>query len=106
MRGISLLAVSLSLMAQRSLMGLGLGLLIIEASRAHSETHQDSTGRVISPTQRPLHDNTQHSQETDIHATRRDSNPVATDPRLISFGHCVRQLFRWLLVILWRRVIQ
>ena len=29
----------------------------------------DPSGRVISPTQRPLPDNTQHSQQTDIHAT-------------------------------------
>jgi hypothetical protein len=27
-----------------------------------------SSGRVISPSQRPLPDNTQHSQQTDIHA--------------------------------------
>ena len=35
------------------------------------ETHyirQDSSGRVISPTQRPPNNYTQHSQETDIHA--------------------------------------
>jgi hypothetical protein len=41
---------------------------------------------VISPTQRPLPDNIQHSQETDIHApcgirTRDPSNEVAADPR-------------------------
>ena len=37
----------------------------------HTQTHhtrQDSSGRVTSPTQRPLPDNTQHSQQTDIHA--------------------------------------
>ena len=45
------------------------GLLIIEASRSHTHTHHsryDSSGRVISQTQRPLPDNTQHSQQTDI----------------------------------------
>jgi hypothetical protein len=38
----------------------------------HTQTHhtrQDSSGRVISLTQRPLPDNTQHSQQTDIHAS-------------------------------------
>ena len=40
----------------------------------HDYTHwthhtlEDPSGRTISPTQRPLPDNTQHSQETDIHA--------------------------------------
>jgi len=41
-------------------------------SRIHDQTQThhtwyDSSGRVTSPTQRPLPDNTQHSQETDIH---------------------------------------
>jgi len=36
--------------------------LIIEVSRSHSDT----SGRVISPSQRSLPDNTQHSQQTDI----------------------------------------
>jgi hypothetical protein len=35
-------------------------------TQAH-HTRQNSSGRVISPTQRPLPDDTQHSQETDIH---------------------------------------
>jgi len=46
--------------------------------RDHIQTHhtqQDFSGRVISPTLRPLPDNTQHSQETDIHTTARASNP-------------------------------
>jgi len=47
---------------------------------------------VISPTQRPLPDNTQHSQETDIHApgTFWTSNPsklAAADPHLRHRGH-------------------
>jgi len=49
----------------------GQGLLIHEVSRSHSTTNQnrqDSSERVISPTQRPLTDNTRHSQQTDIHA--------------------------------------
>jgi hypothetical protein len=44
----------------------------------HIQTHhilQKSSGRVISPTQRFLSDNTQHSSERGIHAPRRDSNP-------------------------------
>ena len=44
----------------------------------HSQTHYtrwDSSGRVISPTQKPLPDNTQHTQQTDINAPRRNSNP-------------------------------
>jgi len=47
----------------------GQGLLILEVSRSHSTTQhsrKDSSGRVISPSQRPLPDNTQHSQEKDI----------------------------------------
>jgi hypothetical protein len=71
----------------------GQGLLIIEASWSHSDTSHsvDSSGRVISPTQRPLPDNTQHSQETDIHAaggirTRNPSMRAAADPRLGGIG--------------------
>ena len=46
----------------------------------HTQTHHtryDSSGRVISPTQRPLHDNTKHSQQTDIQSPPPwwDSNP-------------------------------
>ena len=55
----------------------GQGLLIHEVSRSHTTTHHsryDSSGRVISPSQRPLPDNTQNSQETDIHA------PVGFEP--------------------------
>ena len=50
-----------------------------------SDTHrtqQDSSGRMIGPTQRPLPDKTQHSQETDIHVpggilTHKPSKRVA-----------------------------
>ena len=73
----------------------GQGLLIHEVSRSHTTTHhsrQDSSGRVISPTQRPLPDNTQHSQQTDIHApsgirTHNPSKQAAADPRLRPRGH-------------------
>jgi len=50
----------------------GHGLLILEVSRSHTtkcHSRQDSSGRVISPSQRPLPDSTQHSQQTNIHAT-------------------------------------
>ena len=46
------------------------GLHILEVSRSHTTQHsrQDSSGRVISSSQRPLPDNTQHSQQTNTHA--------------------------------------
>ena len=48
--------------------------------------------RVISRTLRPVPDNTQHSQQTDIHApdgcrTRNPSKRAAANPRLIPRGH-------------------
>jgi hypothetical protein len=49
----------------------GHGHPIHEVSRSHSTTNHrrlDSSGRVISSSQRPLPDNTQHSQQTNIHA--------------------------------------
>ena len=49
----------------------GQGLLIHEFSRSYTTTHhsrQDSSGRSISSSQRPPADNTQHSQQTNIHA--------------------------------------
>ena len=48
---------------------LGQGLLIVKDSRPQTnQSREDSSGRVISPMQRPLPDNSQHSEETDIHA--------------------------------------
>jgi hypothetical protein len=50
---------------------LGKGLLTREVSRSHTTTQYvryDSSGRVISSSQRPLSDNTQLSLQTDIHA--------------------------------------
>jgi hypothetical protein len=52
----------------------GLGRLFLEVSISHTHTlkhthsRYDSSERVISSSQRPLLDNNQHSQETDIHA--------------------------------------
>ena len=57
----------------------GHGLLILDVSRSHTTTHHsrlDSSGRVISSSQRPLPDNTRHSQQTNIHA------PVGFEPKI------------------------
>jgi hypothetical protein len=76
------------------------GLLIHEVSRSHTTTHhsrKDSSGRVISPSHRPLPDNTQRSQQTDIQAprgirTHNLSRPAAADPHLRPRGYWDRQL--------------
>jgi len=68
--------------------------LITEGSRPHSDTLH-SVGLVWTsnwPTQRPLHDNTQHSQERNIHflrgiQTHNPSNQMAADPRLRPCSH-------------------
>jgi len=78
----------------------GQGLLILDVSRSHTTTHhsrQDSSGRVISSSQRPLPDNTQQSQQTDIHApggirTHNLSRRAAADLRLRWRGHWDRRL--------------
>ena len=47
------------------------GAPILDVSRSHTTTQrswEDSSGRVISSSQRPLPDNTRHSQQTNIHA--------------------------------------
>ena len=80
----------------------GHGLLILdEISRSHTTTHhsrQDSSGRVISPSLRPLPDKTQHSQQKNIHApggirTHNLRSRAAADPRLRQRGHWDRQVF-------------
>ena len=66
------------------------GLLTLEVSRSHCDTpyiRQDSSGRVISQTQRTLPDNTQHSQQTDRHSpggiqSHNPSKRVASDNAL------------------------
>jgi len=68
----------------------GQDLIIHEVSRSHTTTHhsrQDPSGRVISSSQRPLPDNTQHSQKTNFHApggirTNDLSRPAVEDLRL------------------------
>ena len=69
------------------------GLLIHEVCRLHTTHHNqyDPSGRVISPSQRPLPDNTQHSQQTNIHAlggirTHNLRRRAAADPRLSPCG--------------------
>ena len=77
----------------------GHGLLILEVSRSHTTTHhcrQDSPGRVISSSQRPLPGNTQHSQQTNIQVPARIlthdlSRRAAADLRLRPRGHWDRQ---------------
>jgi hypothetical protein len=78
----------------------GLGRLNVRGFTITLETHHtqyDSSGRVTSSSQRPLPDNTQHSQETDIHApggirTRKPSKRAAADPRLRLRSHWDRRL--------------
>ena len=53
----------------------GDGLLIVEASRSLSES-----GRLMSPTQRPLRDISQHSKETDVHG------PAGFEPAIPASG--------------------
>jgi len=63
-------------------------------SRSHTTNHirYDSSGRVISSLQRPLPDDTHHSQETENHApsgiqTHNLSRQAAADLRLRPCGH-------------------
>ena len=73
----------------------GHGLLILEVSRSHTTTYHvryDSSGRVISSSQRPLPDNTQYSQHTNIHApggirTHDLGRGAAANLRLRPRGH-------------------
>ena len=66
-----------------------------EVSRSHKTTlhsRYDSSGQVISSSQRPLPDNTQHSQQTNVHApsgirTHNVSWRAAVDLRLRPLGY-------------------
>jgi len=65
-------------------------------SRSHTTTHhsrQDSSGRVISASQRPLPNNTQHSQQTNLHAP----GGIRTHnlSRLAAADLCLRPRGRW-----------
>ena len=74
----------------------------------HTQTHHtwlDSPRRGIGPSQRPLPDSTQHSQETDIHApggirTRNPSKRAAADPPLRPRGHWDRHTCNLLVQII------
>jgi hypothetical protein len=73
---------------------MGMWLINVEVSWFHSDTHTwyDSSGWVIGLMQRPLLENTQHSQETGIHApvgiwTHNPSKRVAAHPQLRPRGH-------------------
>ena len=75
--------------------------LIVVVSRSHTirqtDTRQDSSERVIGSSQRPLPDNTQHSQQTDIHAaggirTHDLSRRAAADLRLRPRGQWDRPI--------------
>ena len=63
--------IRVKLLTFRRLMSYIYGAPILDVSRSHTTTQlsrQDSSGRVISPSQRPLPDNTRHSQQPNIHA--------------------------------------
>ena len=74
----------------------------------HTQTHHiqlDSPTRGIGPSQIPLPDSTQHSQEKDIHAPggiriRNPSKRAAADPRLRPRGHSDRHICNLLIQIL------
>ena len=90
----------------------GQGLLILRF-HDHTQTHnirQDSSGRVISPTQRPLSEIAQHSQETDIHApggirTGNRSRRAAADSHLRLSGHWDREVVGQMKLILRRFIL-
>jgi hypothetical protein len=73
----------------------GQGLLIIQASRSHSDTPHSvvllwTSDQPVAETSLP--DDTQHSQEADIHAPsgvriRNPIKPTAADPRLRGRSH-------------------
>jgi hypothetical protein len=75
------------------------GLLIHKVYRSNKTTHHSlykSSGRVNSSSQRPLPDNTKHSQQPDIHdpveiRTRNLSRQAAENLPLRPRGHCYRQ---------------
>ena len=75
----------------------------------HTQIHQtrwDSSGRVISPTQRPLPDNTQHSQQAHIYdpggiRTRIPNKWAAADPRLRLRAATGIGICTWLGLLIW-----
>ena len=78
----------------------GHGLLIAGVSRSQTTTHhsrKNSSGQMISSSQRPLPDNTHHSQQTSIHPSPRGirthypTSRAAADPHLRPRGRWDRQ---------------
>jgi hypothetical protein len=74
-------------------------------TNAHRLTRWDFSGRVISPTQRPLPDNTQYSQQTHIHVpgwvrTHNPSKRSAADRRLRPRGNWNRPYYNLIPVYL------
>jgi len=71
------------------------GLLLHLITLSETHTRYDSSGRRISPSQRPLPANTQHSQKTDIHASRgvRTRNPIK---RVSADRHWLISLATWI----------
>ena len=77
-----------------------LGRLTVDVSISHTIRHtykrQESSERVISPSQKPLHYNTQQTQETNIrifsgNRTRDPSTQAAADPCFRPHSHRDRQ---------------
>ena len=62
-------------------------------------TRQDSFGRVISPMQRPLPDNTQHSPETETHtpAGCEPAIPKSERPQALALDRVATSLYVYLL---------
>jgi len=75
------------------------GLLVLEVTRSQKKSHYigyGSSGRVISPPQRPLPNNKRQLQETNIHdsggiRTRNPRKRVAANPRLTLRGQWDRR---------------
>ena len=92
--------IRIKLLSFRLLMSYIYGAPILDVSRSHTTTQhsrEDSSGRVISSPQRPLPDNTRHSQQTNIHApggirTHDLSRRAAADLRLRPRGQWDRHL--------------
>ena len=88
----------------------GQGHHILDVSGSHAITHHsryDSSGRGIGPSQRPLPENTQQSQESSTSPgrirTRNPSKRSAADTRLGPLGHWDRRSsFAFLYFHLWR----
>jgi len=79
----------------------GQGLLILEVFRSHTKTHHsryDFSGRVISPSQRPLTTHNDHNRQTSMPPggirTHDLSRRAAVDLRLRPRGHWDQQLIQ------------